>query len=174
MKNRNSQLTAVLFVMALAFAPIAQAAPHLEGGPVYLTANEGMSPDKEQGPVVTIHSTADVSRGNTGSFVLDMKSVIGFGAAAMYVNFTLSGTAVPGVDYVMPFPPAYIGPSGYGTILIKTLPDPRGSSNVQAYSVVVTLDPGAGYSVGQPSSAVMWISPSSVLTSQATTKISRN
>src|SRR5215469_9841578 len=44
MKNRNSQLTAVLFVTALAFAPIVQAAPHLEGGPVYLSANEAAQP----------------------------------------------------------------------------------------------------------------------------------
>ena len=146
MKNPNSQLTTVLFVMALAFAQIVQAAPHLEGGPVYLTANEGMSPDKERGPVVAIHSTADVSRGNTGSFVLDMKPALMFGG--MYVNFKISGTAIPGVDYVAPVSPAYMGPSGYGVISIATLANRRGSFNRQAYSVVVTLEPGAGYALG--------------------------
>ena len=68
----------------------------------------------------------------------------------MYVNFKVSGTAIPGVDYVALISPAYIGQSGYGTILVQTLPDPRGSANHQSYSVVVTLDAGAGYALGAP------------------------
>jgi hypothetical protein len=108
MKNRNIQLTAVLFVMALAFAPIVQAAPHLEGGPAYLTANEGTRPDKGQMPAIAIHGTADVNRGSTGSFVLDMKSTLEFGGTGMYLNFSVSGTAVPGVDYVALVFPTHI------------------------------------------------------------------
>ena len=108
-------------------------------------------------PVITINSTGDVSRGKTGSFVLDMKPRLMFGA--MFVNFTVSGTAIPGVDYVALVSPAYIGQSGYGTILVQTLPDPRGSSNRQSYSVVITLDAGLGYAIGQPSSAQMMIKP---------------
>jgi hypothetical protein len=80
----------------------------------------------------------------------------------MYVNFKVSGTAIPGVDYVALVSPAYIGASGYGVILIKTLPDRRGLSSRQAYSVVVTLEAGAGYAVGAPSSAKMMIEPSNV------------
>ena len=57
-----------------------------------------------------------------------------------YVNFKVSGTAIAGVDYVLLVSPAYIGQSGYGVIQVKTLPDPRGSSFRQAYSVVVTLE----------------------------------
>src|SRR6266508_1299184 len=65
-------------------------------------------------PVVTIHSTGDVLRGKTGSFVLDMKPAITFGESAItfggtYVNFSVSGTAVPGVDYVPLVSPAYVG-----------------------------------------------------------------
>ena len=172
MKNRNTQLTAMLFVIALALAPIVQArpgpshgptyppaneAPQAGGGPVHQAANEGINPDGEQMPVITIHSTGDVSRGKTGSFVLDMKPRLVFGA--MFVNFKVSGTAIPGVDYVALVSPAYIGQSGYGTILVQTLPDPRGPANRQSYSVVVTLDAGAGYAVGQPSSATIWIKP---------------
>ena len=97
-------------------------------------------------PVIIINSTGDVSRGKTGSFVLDMNPRLMFGA--MFVNFTVSGTAIPGVDYVALVSPAYIGQSGYGTILVQTLPDPRGSSNRQAYSVVITLEPGSGYAIG--------------------------
>ena len=107
-------------------------------------------------PVITIYSTGDVKRGKTGSFVLDMSPVM---LGGMYVNFSVSGTAVPGVDYVALVSPAYIGQSGYGTILIKTLPDPRGPANRQSYSVVVKLDPGLGYALGQPDSATMWIKP---------------
>ena len=162
MKNRNTQLTAVLFVFVLAFAlaPIVQAAPSPDGGPIRLTANEAPYPDGGPDPaaaVITVHSTGDVTRGKTGSFVLNMKPALMLGG--MYVNFKVSGTAIQGVDYVALVSPAYIGQSGYGTILVQTLPDPRGSANRQAYSVVITLKPGAGYAVGAPSSATMWIKP---------------
>ena len=181
MKNRNNQLTAILFVIAFALAPIASAKPYPDGGPTYTITNDAPRPDggptilandrvsanseassayaspqDVQLPVITIHSTGDVKRGKTGSFVLDMQPLM-FGG--MYVNFSLSGSAVPGVDYVQPLSPAYIGQSGYGVILIQTLPDPRGSSIRRAYDVVVTLEPGAGYALGIPSSARMWIKP---------------
>ena len=159
MKNRNTQLTAVLFVVALALVPIVQATPRLDGGPTHPPANEAPYPDGGPDPaaaVITVHSTGDVTRGKTGSFVLNMKPALMLGG--MYVNFKVSGTAIPGVDYVALVSPAYIGQSGYGTILVKTLPDPR-AFNRQAYSVVITLEPGLGYALGIPSSATMWIKP---------------
>jgi hypothetical protein len=111
-------------------------------------------------PAVTIHSTDNVTRGKTGSFVLNMGQSTSSGIAYYpYVNFSVSGTAIPGVDYVAIVSPASIGASGYGVILIKTLPNPRGSFSRQPYSVVVTLNPGLGYVVGQPSTATMWIKP---------------
>ena len=110
--------------------------------------------EEDKFPVITIHSTGDVTRGKTGSFVLNMNPVV-FGGT--YVNFSVSGTAVPGVDYVQLVSPAHIGQSGYGVILVQTLPDRRASS--QSYSVVVTLEPGAGYAVGEPKSAQMMIKP---------------
>jgi hypothetical protein len=66
----------------------------------------------------------------------------------------VSGTAIPGVDYVALVSPAYIGPEGYGVILVKTLADRRGLFSRQEYSVVVTLEPGLGYTLG-PSIAGM-------------------
>jgi hypothetical protein len=177
MKNRNNQLIAILFVVALVLAPIIQAGPRPDGGPTRPPANEAPRPDGgpvslaasprvsanseaipegENRPVITIHSTDSVTRGKTGSFVLDMHPLM-FGG--MYVNFSLSGSAIAGVDYVQPLSPAYIGQSGYGVILIQTLHDPRGSANRQSYDVVVTLEPGAGYVLGIPSSARMWIKP---------------
>jgi hypothetical protein len=71
-----------------------------------------------------------------------------------YVNFKVSGTPIPGVDYVALVSPAYIGPEGYGVILVKTLADRRGLFSRQEYSVVVTLEPGLGYTLG-PSIAGM-------------------
>ena len=107
-------------------------------------------------PVIAIHSTGDVTRGKTGSFVLNMNPVM-FGGS--YVNFSVSGTAISGVDYVPLVSPAHIGQSGYGVILVQTLPDRRGPSSRQSYSVVVTLEPGPGYAGGEPKSAQMMIKP---------------
>ena len=187
MKNQNNKVTAVLFVVALALAPMVQATPNPQGGPtaigaaptprarptpaprphdpVNLSANEGGGAESEAIPenlqVVTIHSTDNVIRGKTGSFVLQTRvnmkpDLLGGG---IYANFHVGGTAVAGVDYKLLISPAYISPSGYAVIQIQTLPDPRGSAFRQAYSVVISLDAGAGYAVGKPSSATMWIKP---------------
>jgi|SRR5215471_8112342 len=120
--------------------------------------------------VVTIHSTGDVSRGKTGSFVLNMDPApTQWGG--LPVNFSVSGTAIAGVDYVplvspvrvqsVPPPPQCMScrPRGLGVILVKTLPDPRASFFPQPYSVVVTLEPGFGYAIGEPSSATIMINP---------------
>ena len=144
MKNRNIQLTAMLFVVALAIVPIIQASPAPDGGPTYIQ------------PVVTIHRTDNVKRGRTGALVLNMKPArIG----GMYVKFSVSGTADQGADYVPLVSPVYIGRSGYAVIKIRTLPDLRESPSLEAFSVVVTLEDGEGYTVGQASSATLWIKP---------------
>ena len=130
----------------------------------------------DQFPVVTINTVSasvfngsieDVTRGQTGVFVLSGKPQNAL--ATTFVNFKVSGTAIPGVDYVPLVSPASIGPSptannlstgvGFGVILVKTLPDLRASVVRQAFSVVVTLEPGPGYAVGQPSSAEILIQP---------------
>ena len=119
----------------------------------------------QQFPVVTIHSAASaigvsgstLTRGQTGVFVLSITPQSS--VATTFVNFKVSGTAIPGVDYTPLVSPAFIGQSGFGTILVKTLPDPRAGVIAQAYSVVVTLEPGPGYVVGQPSAAKILIAP---------------
>src|SRR6266576_1482786 len=100
------------------------------------------------GQVVTIHSTGDVTRGKTGSFALGMFPMY---YSFMGVNFSVSGTAIRGVDYVSLVSPALVHmipclpPAqcniryGAGIIPVTTLPDPRASFFPQAYSVVVTL-----------------------------------
>ena len=168
MKNQNIVFIAIAFALAVALAPVTKAAPNPggipSGSPPAATANaanapaataSSTGPDAVEFPVITIHSAGNILRGKTGSFVL----VINPALPVTYVNFSVSGTAVAGVDYVPLLSPAYIGQPGYGVILLKTLPDPRGSFNRQAYSVVVTLEPGAGYVIGAPSSALIWIKP---------------
>jgi hypothetical protein len=166
MKNQNLVFIGIASALAFALAPVTKAVPSPGGGPAPASTatNQQLSSEgeqlPEQLPVISIHSTGNVLRGKTGSFVLDMKPALMFGA--MYVNFKVSGTAVAGVDYVALVSPAYIGQSGYATILVKTLPNPRAGSSNQAYSVVVTLEPGAGYALGNAtgggaSSATIWI-----------------
>jgi hypothetical protein len=182
MKNQNTICIAVVLALAFALAPVTRAKPTPQGGPTKEAASEQPTPQGGPAPaataanqqpssevicvdycpsVISIHSTGNVLRGKTGSFVLEMSHPRTF---ATYVNFKVSGTAVAGADYIALISPAYIGPSGYGTILVHTLPDLRGSVNAQAYSVVVTLEPGPGYLLGssatggQPS-ATIWIKP---------------
>jgi len=122
--------------------------------------------------VVIIQSTGDVARGETGSFVLNMNPPP-VQASGMRVNFSISGTAIPGVDYVPLFSPVLVSrvecqfnpaplngpPIGLAVIRVKTLPDPRASVIRQACSVVLTLEPGLGYAIDQPSSAKLMINP---------------
>jgi len=165
MKNQKPVFIAIVFALAFALAPVTKATPHPDGGPTYAPPppNEAAdsaystSPEGENLPVVTIHSAGNILRGKTGSFVLDMKPVLMFGAT--FVKFSVSGTAVAGVDYAPLISPAYIGQSGYGVISFATLPDPRAQSSRQAYSVVVTLEPGLGYTLGEQKSALIWIKP---------------
>lgn len=169
MKNPNSLFQAMLLALAFALTPIVQAERRPDGGPIRPRTSQDVSANSEasfadstrseddQFPAITIHSTGDVGRGKTGSFVLKMDPAVMLGG--MYVNFKVSGTAVQGVDYVALVSPAYIGRSGYGVILVRTLPDPRGSNIRQAYSVVVTLEPGLGYTVSEPRSAKIMIKP---------------
>jgi len=162
MKNQNTAFITIVSALAFALAPVTKAARNPEGGP------DPISPAiSATVPVITVHSTDNVTRGKTGSFVLvgplgqtadeEMKPALMSGGT--YVNFKVSGTAIAGVDYVLLVSPAYIGRSGYGVIQVKTLPDPRGSAFRQAYSVTVTLEPGAGYAIGAARSATMWIKP---------------
>ena len=148
----------MVFALAFALAPVTKAAP----GPIQLPP-PAPRPEAVEFPVITIHCPDSVTRGQTGSFVLAMNPALTSGgtyvSAGMYVNFKVSGTAIAGVDYELLVSPAHIGQSGFGVIQVKTLPDPRGSSFRQAYSVTITLEAGAGYAVGAASSATMWIKP---------------
>ena len=67
MKNRNTQLTAIMFVsLVCACAVIGGAGPAMRWPP------PATRPEAVESPVITIHSTDNVTRGKTGSFVLNM------------------------------------------------------------------------------------------------------
>lgn len=191
MKDQNNKVTAVLFVVALALTPMVKAAIEPQGGPsplrnaptarsnpasvvrpqrtpVNLAAGDGAGatsvaagPLAASLPMASIYSTDNVTRGKTGTFVLHLKSALKLGGT--YVNFSVSGTAVNGVDYKLLVSPCYVSQSGYGVIQIETLADPRGSAISQALSVEITLQAGAGYSVGKANSAIMWIKPAGLV-----------
>ena len=159
-------------VLALALVLVLGSAVTPMHGDTQPSSTSVIAPQPLQLPVVTIHTVnasgvvtasgsngniEDVTRGNIGTFVLSLKPQILLSTS--FVNFSVKGTAIPGVDYVPLVSPAFIGQSGFGAILVKTLPDPRASVVPRAYSVVVTLEPGPGYAVGQPSSAEILIQP---------------
>ena len=156
MKNQNIILIAMAFALAFAFAPVTNANP-IPGGIATRQPPPSTGPEDVEVPVIKIYSAGNVVRGKTASFVLDMKPAQMFGGT--YVNFSVSGTAVAGIDYVPFLSPAYIGQSGKGVISFATLPDPRAQAFRQAYSVVVTLEPGLGYALAEPKSAIVWIKP---------------
>jgi hypothetical protein len=151
---KTTIISRILLTLALVFV-LGSAITDVHGG----TQGSFPSPigPPEQFPVVTIHSTDNVTRGQIGTFVLSANSKIPL--VTTFVKFSVSGTAIPGVDYAPLVSPAFIGQSGFGALLVKTLPDPRASFVRQAYSVVITLEPGLGYAIGEPSSAQMFIKP---------------
>jgi hypothetical protein len=176
---KTTIISKILLILGLVLV-LGSAVTPVHGGTQPSSASVIGPPD--QFPVVNINtvnasgiSTASgfngsiekVIRGQIGVFVLSETAQIPL--ATTFVNFKVSGTAIQGVDYVPLVPPASVGPSptvnnlttavGFGVILVKTLPDPRASVVRQAYSVVVTLEPGPGYAVGQPSSAEILIEP---------------
>jgi hypothetical protein len=167
MKNRNTEFKTILVVLGLAVVPIVQAAPRPDSGPTAscasanaISANSAansadLTSSESPFPLLSIYSVGNVIRGETGSFVLSMDTP--HVASGCYVNFSVGGTAVSGVDYLALIFPAYVGASGYGVISVKTLPVPTAAFIRQAYSVTVTLEPGLGYALGEPRSAQMWI-----------------
>jgi len=108
---------------------------------------------------ITIFSMGNVTRGTTGHFRIQTRAAF----SSFWVNFAVSGTAIPGVDYVALRSPVYVPRCDFGScevyIPVTTLPDRRGLIGLQAYSVNVKLLPGPGYTVGTPSSAQMLIDP---------------
>src|SRR6476660_1800181 len=167
---KTKLISKILLTLALVFV-LASAITPVHGG-TQPTSASVIGPPDQQFPVVTINtvnvsgilnasglngSIEDVTRGQIGVFVLSEKPQTSL--ATTFVNFKVSGTAIPGVDYAPLVSPDFIAQSGFGVLLVKTLPDLRASVVRQAYSVVVTLEPGPGYAVGQPSSAQILINP---------------
>lgn len=153
---KTTIISKIFLSLGLAFVLVSVIPQGMQGG-TEATSAYAILPEGGELPTVMIQSTGDVRRQKTGSFVLHMVPAMIPGGG--FVNYSLSGTAIPGVDYVVPFFPAYVGPSGYGVILIQTLPDPRDSFIRRSYSAIATLEPGAGYAIGAFNSAQIMIKP---------------
>ena len=152
---KTTIMSKILLTLSLVFV-LGSAITPVHGG-TEPTSASGIDPLSQLLPVVTINSTDNVTRGKIGTFVLGASPRIPL--ATTFVKFSVSGTAIQGVDYTPLVSPAAIGQSGFGAILVKALPNPRASVGNQVYSVVVTLEPSPGYAVGAPNSAVMFIKP---------------
>src|SRR5689334_16041592 len=113
-------ISKILLTLALVFV-LGSAITPVQGG-TQATAASAPGSLGQQLPVVSIHSTDNVIRGKVGTFVLAASPSTPL--ATTFVKFSVSGTAIPGVDYTVLVSPAAIGPSGFGTLLVKTLPDP--------------------------------------------------
>jgi hypothetical protein len=161
---KTKMISQILLTLTLVFV-LGSAITPVHGG-TQASGGSVIGPPAAQFPFVTIHSVTTsgvngnsevLARGQIGAFVLSTTGQSPL--ATTFVNFKVSGTAIPGVDYSQLVSPAFIGQSGLGVILVKTLPDPRAGIIAQAFSVVVTLEPGPGYAVGEPSSAKILIAP---------------
>jgi hypothetical protein len=159
---KTTMISKILLTLGLVF--VLGSAVRSVHGDTQASSASGIAPLDQQVPVVTISSVITsgvagtpgvVTRGQIGAFVTSLKPQSPL--ATTFVNFKVSGTAIQGVDYTPLVSPASIGQSGFGVILVKTLRSPSIVS--QPSSVVVTLEPGPGYAVGEPSSAKLLIAP---------------
>src|ERR1700751_4109592 len=120
---KTQMISKILLTLTLVFV-LGIAITHVDGETQESDASVIDQPN-QQFPVVTIHSVASatgvsgstLTRGQTGVFVLSITPQILL--PTTFVNFKVPGPAIPGVYYPQVVPPAFIGQSGFGTILIK-------------------------------------------------------
>ena len=109
--------------------------------------------DDEPAQVVVELNDADCAEGaaaNPGSFYLRR---LGLRTAAITVAYTLGGTATSGSDYTPLSGTASIAANGVTATVIVT---PVNDALVEGTeTVILTVAPGAGYSVGSPSNATL-------------------
>jgi len=104
---------------------------------------------------VTIAATdpsADTSGANPGAFTVTRT---GDASEALTVNYAVSGTAVDGIDY-QGLPGTVTIPAGSTSATIAVTPN-SSLSGASSSTVVLTLSPGASYSVGAADSATVTI-----------------
>ena len=127
MKNQNIVFIAIALV-AFALAPVTRAKPIPQGGPtVEAAANAPQQRLIQQAPRLRDSRLSPsialtMLPGKNRYIRVGGESSISL--ARTFVNFSVSGTAIPGVDYTAACPPASIGQAGLGVILVKTLADP--------------------------------------------------
>ena len=105
-------------------------------------------------PSVTVTAEADAAEtGPTAGSFLVARS--GDTSETLTVDLTGAGTATPGDDYA-PLPPSVVFPVGVAGVAVPVQPV-NDTENEGHETVVLTLVPGAGYSVADPATAVVTI-----------------
>ncbi|MRI00661.1 T9SS type A sorting domain-containing protein [Kriegella sp. EG-1] len=98
---------------------------------------------------------------DNGQFTVNLSSPVPSGCCPMTISYTVAGTALPGVDY---------------TVLTGTVQIPIGETSapididvidnddaIDNETVELTLDPGSGYTLGTPNSAIVTITNSATI-----------
>ncbi|WP_211335098.1 autotransporter domain-containing protein [Thiocapsa rosea] len=88
-----------------------------------------------------------------GEFLVSLSSPAGEGGVT--VTYSLSGSAVAGVDFA-PLPGTLVIPAGQSSATISVTPLPGNPGDPDA-DLIVTVQPGQGYAVGAPASATVVI-----------------
>ena len=70
------------------------------------------------------------------------------GLAPLTVNFSLGGTALPGVDYTTSATNTIRIPTGVREVWLELQPVAGANNNELTETITVTVQPGAGYSLG--------------------------
>jgi hypothetical protein len=97
---------------------------------------------------ISTSGNGTINRGSSGGFIVDRGSNT---SQPVTVNYTLGGTATPGTDYTAPTTGTLTIPAGQssGTIPVS-VPAANSNQPKPAQSIVLTVQPGSGYSLGNP------------------------
>ena len=117
----------------------------------------GSNPNPNTVTVVATDASASEAGLTTGTFTFTRS---GSTAAARTVNYSVSGTATAGSDYLSLSRVTFAAGSATATQTVKPLQDARIEANE---TVILTLAAGSGYTVGRPNSATVTLTSDDVI-----------
>ena len=90
--------------------------------------------------------------GDTGTFTITRSGKLN----AITVNYTVSGTAIPGTDYV-PLSGSVTVPFGVNAVTVVVTPNSSAAASTVARTIILNLAAGSGYATAAPTSATVSI-----------------
>ncbi len=109
--------------------------------------------DNADAPLVTVTANSSAEPSNNGTFTF---TAIGAVTGNITVNYTLSGTASAGSDYAAPSGTVTIaGSGGYTNSATVSIPVINTADAEDTETIILTITPGAAYSIFNEGSAVM-------------------